>query len=99
MEDSSSREAEVSSREEACSLAPSARLWLDWLTWLEAEEIWSLPADRASMTRVRALEMERLRKTPMAAAKAAATTRPVNRPRLEAATASLMSFPAFSQLS
>ena len=38
MEDISSREAEVSSREEACSLAPSAICWLDWLTWLEAED-------------------------------------------------------------
>ncbi len=39
----SSSDAEVSSRLEACSLAPSAICWLDWATWREAEVTCSAP--------------------------------------------------------
>src|SRR3954462_887410 len=76
MEDISSREAEVSSREEACSLAPSAICWLLWLTWLEAEDTCSLPEDSELMTCVRAEEIERLRKMPMEAPIAKAANKP-----------------------
>jgi hypothetical protein len=43
MEDISSRDADVSSMEAACSDEPSASNWLEEETSAEAEETWSAP--------------------------------------------------------
>jgi hypothetical protein len=61
MEDISSMEAEVSSSEAACSVAPSARLWLDDDTCLEAAETCSAPAIRLLTALSMGWQMERAR--------------------------------------
>ena len=56
----SSRELEVSSRDAACSDAPSARDWLEEEIWEEAEETWSLVWERVLIVRLMGSVMERM---------------------------------------
>ncbi len=62
MEDISSRDEEVSSSDDACSDAPSARGWLDEATWEEAEATCSAPSFSPATTRLMGRVMPRVRK-------------------------------------
>ncbi len=83
MEANSSREAEVSSMEAACSEAPSARDWLVAETWAAAEEISSEPVDSSWIIRAtgpameRAMSQERARPTAHKASAMAAMGRKI----------------------
>jgi len=59
IEESSSSEAELSSIEAACSLAPSARVWLAAETCPAAAAVWVAPAPRWSLISTRGLEILR----------------------------------------
>ena len=74
MEDISSRDEEVSSSDEACSEAPSARCWLDAETCEEAEATCSAPSFRPATIRLMGRVMPRVRKKAISPPKIRART-------------------------